>query len=311
MPQFRYTIHTHGGQVITDTTIAASEKDARYELENLGNTVLNITEIGEGVKRTKHQFAFEGLDATGKKLSGKIKTVDEMTARVKLEREHGLSNVVLREIEGKMDFSSEERLSIIQEAQGVLIKAGSMLSGFDARDERYLMVSSVQARLNELITNDDVEGLRTETPKLLGELQDIEQSVIEQIGQSDKEEVVMSTEQLIEQVKAEAEKLKKDPRFLYLNTVLSEGLILSRWLLVFYAAYFTFAEVTVAKRLNVPFSDFLANSLQSALLYKVTLAVLAVYLFCRIKLSLLESTFLPAIILAGVTGLLVISLFLV
>lgn len=311
MPQFRYTIHTHGGQVITDTTIAASEKDARYELENLGNTVLNITEIGEGVKRTKHQFAFEGLDATGKKLSGKIKTVDEMTARVKLEREHGLSNVVLREIEGKTDFSSEERLSIIQEAQGVLIKAGSMLSSFDARDERYLMVSSVQARLNELITNDDIEGLRTETPKLLGELQDIEQSVIEQIGQSDKEEVVMSTEQLIEQVKAEAEKLKQDPRFLYLNTVLSEGLILSRWLLVFYAAYFTFAEVTVAKRLNVPFGDFLANSLQSALLYKVTLAVLAIYLFCRIKLSLLESTFLPALLLAGVTGLLVVSLFLI
>ncbi len=311
MPQFRYTIHTHGGQVITDTTIAASEKDARYELENLGNTVLNITEVGDGVKRTKHQFAFEGLDATGKKLSGKIKTVDEMTARVKLEREHGLSNVVLREIEGKTDFSSEERLSIIQEAQGVLIKAGSMLSSFDTRDERYLMVSSVQARLNELITNDDIEGLRTETPKLLGDLQDIEQSVIEQIGQSDKEEVVMSTEQLIEQVKAEAEKLKQDPRFLYLNTVLSEGLILSRWLLVFYAAYFTFAEVTVAKRLNVPFGDFLANSLQSALLYKVTLAVLAIYLFCRIKLSLLESTFLPAILLAGVTGLLVVSLFLV
>jgi hypothetical protein len=121
----------------------------------------------------------------------------------------------------------------------------------------------------------------------------------------------MSTEQLIEQVKMEAEKLKKDPRFLYLNTVLSEGLILSRWLLVFYAAYFSFAEVVVAKRLNVPFGEFLSNSLQSALLYKVTLAVLAVYLFCRIKLSLLESTFLPALLLAAVTGLLVVSLFLV
>lgn len=311
MPQFRYTIHTHGGQVISDTTIAQSERDARYELENLGNTVLNIAEIGDGMKRTKRQFSFEGMDATGKKLSGKIKTVDEMSARVKLEKEHGLSNVVLSEVEGKAEISSEDRLSIIQEAQSVLIKAGSMLSSFEARDDRYLAISSIQARLSELITNDDIEGLRKETPKLLGDLQDIEQSVIEQIGQSDREEVVMSTEQLIEQVKAEAEKLKKDPRFLHLNTLLTEGLILSRWLLIFYAAYFTFAEVTVAKRLNVPFGDFLANSLQSALLYKVTLAVLAVYLFCRIKLSLLESTFLPAILLAGVTGLLVISLFLV
>lgn len=311
MPQFRYTIHTHGGQVVTDTTMAASERDARYELENLGNTVLSIAEIGEGMKRSKRQFSFEGIDAAGKKLSGKIKTVDETTARVKLEREHGLSNVILKEIEGKADLSSEERLSIIQEAQGVLLKAGSMLANFDGADDRYLAISSIQARLSDLITNDDIGGLRTETPKLLSDLQGIEQSTLRTMGDANREEVLVSTERLIEQVKMEAEKLKKDPRFLHLNAVLSEGLLLSRWLLVFYAAYFTFAEVAVAKRLNVPFGDFLANSLQSALLYKVTLAVLAIYLFCRIKLSLLESTFLPAILLAGVTGLLVVSLFLV
>lgn len=92
MPNYAYTVLNKNGEKLTGAIEAGDLGKARETLNKLGFSVVSIEDAGEAQKdnKTVKTFEFEGLDETGKKVEGTIKSKDEVSAYRRLKKEYNL-----------------------------------------------------------------------------------------------------------------------------------------------------------------------------------------------------------------------------
>jgi hypothetical protein len=93
MAIFKYTIANKDGKKLSGSVEAPDENTARFELENLGFSILLLQETKE-VQKTEsslNKFAFEAIDKNAKLVSGTIPAKDTEEAIKKLQTEYELN----------------------------------------------------------------------------------------------------------------------------------------------------------------------------------------------------------------------------
>lgn len=307
MNKFKYTVQNESGKSVSGVIAAASLDIARDNLTRLGYRILALAPSTEKkASQGKRTFSFEALSPQGKKILGAITTSDEKSAREKLAGVHNLQVLKLTDITEASGLKQEETATVRQEANMVIEKAETILTEITVYDPDYNNIFDAKEDLRYLLKMADLKQVSEKIPALLALLQAKETTQVILEKQAVTGSIKQETEDLISSIKVEAEENVKEPANFYFNTVLEEIRTLSSWLLVFYALYLVVAEIVSEKNLLLPGWAFMQSTLLSPLLFKITLAVLFLHLFCRAKLFFLEKK-LSSGILLGVLTLFVVA----
>lgn len=301
MSNFVYKVKI-GTNIATGVISAATIDLAKHNLKKLGYEILSIT-VSPDNKTTsspdKHIFSFEALSQDGKKILGTITTTNEEHARKKLTEFYNLTVVSLIDTSNPTTLSPEKGDSIKEEAFQVIAKAELLLENLSIYDVDYNPIFDAKEDLKELVKIGSLQHVGDKITALLSLLQMKETSVVLDEKKKTEETVLQNTEDLISSIHIETKEKLQSPYGLYFNILVREVEFLSRALLLFYTIYFVIAETIFIKNFSFWGSDFIKNTLLSPLLFKISLTILCINIFCRIKLSIFENK-ISSGILAGI-----------
>ncbi len=311
--RFAYQANTQDGRAIAGIIAAESPELARKSLSRLGYTIMTMTVAPAETSRVsnKRTFSFEAFNKQGKKILGTISTSDPETARTKLASQHGLTIAKLTDITPGSTLDNTETNTLKEEAQAVIAKAEEMLEQMGLYDPDYNNVFDAKEEVRYMLKDGNIKGVGGKIAALLALLQSKETASIVTEKTEVESGVKKEMENLISSIRVETEETRKTPANFYFNTVLSEIQTLSSWLLVFYAIYFILAELMAEKNVSFLALDFLRNTLFSSLLFKITVAVILVHVFCRVKLFFLEKNLLSGILLGVLIFILSLWVFMI
>lgn len=99
MPIFKYTVANKEGKKLSGTVEAESEPSARNELNNLGFSILELSQVQEQQAEesvventeTARKFVFEAVDKNAKLITGTIPSINEEEAFKRLQTEYNLT----------------------------------------------------------------------------------------------------------------------------------------------------------------------------------------------------------------------------
>jgi hypothetical protein len=93
MPTFKYLVANQEGKKLSGTVEAPDQSTAQDELNNLGFSILSLTQSKEPVSNDPNlsKFIFEAVDKNMKLITGTIPAKDQKEAFTKLETQYGLS----------------------------------------------------------------------------------------------------------------------------------------------------------------------------------------------------------------------------
>lgn len=111
MAIYKYTVASPEGKKLSGTVEAPDESTARRELNNLGFSILILTETTDLPKVDSHltKYVFEAIDKNSKLVSGTIPSENEETALKKLTDEYSLTVTAIW-----AEGASEEQIRIAQ-----------------------------------------------------------------------------------------------------------------------------------------------------------------------------------------------------
>src|SRR5260221_2425373 len=119
MPKYRYSVVNQENKSLSGTISAPDEQGARNELNQLGFSVIGMTEIPETEGAEAHEgpqlptFEFAGIDKSQKRVVGTIQAEDRLNAYKRLITEYAF------EVEYLVDQSLPEEQKTQEKAKGI------------------------------------------------------------------------------------------------------------------------------------------------------------------------------------------------
>lgn len=234
MPIFKYTVANKEGKKLSGTVESPDEKTARTELNNLGFSILMLTETQEETKLNPNlkKFIFEAVDKNSTLLSGSIPAEKEEEALERLEDEYNLTITAIWEenapeekiaaaktagslrLQEKLKFELEEskNKSLEEQREEAFIKSkienllkqiSDLLQKFD-QDFNPEQKAEIHKRINKLLrikNSLNFEYILSTGHELLLFIQDQEKNLREK-GLKEKEfELKIRTKNLLDELK--------------------------------------------------------------------------------------------------------------
>lgn len=137
MPIFRYTVANKEGKKLSGTVETESEVSARSELNNLGFSILELSQLQEQktsepvaeTTETAKKFVFEAVDKNAKLITGTIPSLNEEEAFKRLQTEYSLTvsaiwsekagNEEIIEARKKGTAALREKLKLPESSEGI------------------------------------------------------------------------------------------------------------------------------------------------------------------------------------------------
>lgn len=248
MPIFKYTVANQEGKKLSGTVEAPSEKIARKELNNLGFSILQLTETQEAptIDSSLNIYIFEAIDKNSKLINGTIPSKNEEEAFTKLHEEYALTVTAiwpqgaseeeineakkkgnirvqeeLQKVEQNITKSKEKNLQKEKETaftkakiETVLNQVNKLLSEFDQEFEKDQKLE-INKKINKLLrikNSTNLDYILSSAEDLLTFIQKQEVTLKEKGHQDKRIELQMKTREMLDELnkKAKPQSLSED-----------------------------------------------------------------------------------------------------